>query len=65
MPDLKQLREDAGLSQGQLAKICGKVRQTIVEIEAGRNRPSVKLAKQFGVIFGIDWTDFFADIKPF
>lgn len=39
MPDLKQLRENAGLSQGQLAKICGKVRQTIVEIEAGRNHP--------------------------
>lgn len=61
MVNLKKLREDAGISQNKLAKMCGKVRQTIGAIETGQNKPSVPLAKKLGEIFGIDWTDFFAD----
>lgn len=59
MLELKKLREDAGLSQNQLAKMCGKVRQTIGMIESGQNKPSIELAKKFGEIFGVEWKNFF------
>jgi len=61
MPDLKTLRLEAGLTQLQLATKCGVVRQTIAMIERGTNKPSVKLAKKLGEIFGVPWTLFFAD----
>lgn len=61
MVDLRAAREKVGISQNRLAKMCGKVRQTIGEIEAGRNKPSVPLAKKLGEILGIDWTEFFSD----
>lgn len=64
MVELKKLREDAGISQNELAKMCGVVRQTIGAVETGQNRPSVLLAKQFGIIFGVDWTMFFNDLIP-
>jgi len=37
---LRLAREQAGLSQGQVAKLLGKHRPTISEIEAGRRRVS-------------------------
>ncbi len=64
MVNLKAIRKAAGISQNRLARMCGVVRQTIGEIETERNKPSVMLAKQLGVIFNIDWTLFFEDIKP-
>ena len=35
---LRLARENAGLSQGQVAKLIGKHRPTVSEIEAGRRR---------------------------
>jgi transcriptional regulator with XRE-family HTH domain len=37
---LRLAREHAGLSQGQVAKLLGKHRPTVSEIEAGRRRVS-------------------------
>lgn len=65
MVNLKAMREEAGISQTKLAKMCGKVRQTIGEIEAGRNKPSVKLAKKLGQIFNFDWREFYADEEEY
>ena len=59
--DLKKLREEACISQEKLASMCDRVRQTIGEIEAGRNKPSIELAKKLGEIFNIPWTAFFED----
>jgi len=42
--NLKQFREEAGLSQEALARRVGVSRQTIVNIEKGRNEPGVLLA---------------------
>lgn len=64
MVELKKLREDAGISQSELARMCGVVRQTIGAVETRQNRPSVLLAKQFGIIFNMDWTLFFDDLIP-
>lgn len=47
---LKLAREQAGLSQGQVARLMDKHRPTISEIEAGRRRVS---AEEVGVFAGI------------
>ena len=41
---MRDLRQDRGLSQGQLAKALGVSRQTINAIETGRYTPSLPLA---------------------
>lgn len=41
---IRQLRTDKGLSQGQLATAMGVSRQTINSIETGRYTPSLPLA---------------------
>jgi len=41
---IRQLRTDKGLSQGQLAAAMGVSRQTINSIETGRYTPSLPLA---------------------
>lgn len=61
MIDLRKVREEKKMTQEQLAKETGVIRQTIGEIECGRNKPSVPLAKKIGEILEIDWTGFFDD----
>lgn len=59
MINLQKIRMDAELTQQVLADKCGVVRQTISEIENGRNKPSVELAKKLGEVLKVDWTEFF------
>ena len=59
MINLQKVRTEKGLTQQTLADKCGVVRQTISEIENGRNKPSVELAKKLGEILEIDWVKFF------
>jgi len=61
MVDLKKIRMDAGMTQQELATQTGVIRQTICEIERGRNKPSVDLAKRLASVLSISWTDFFTD----
>ena len=61
MIDLKKIREDAGLTQEQLAAECHVIRQTISNIECGLSRPSVETAKLIAKVLGFPWTDFFLD----
>ncbi len=42
--NLKAARAEAGLSQGELAKLVGVSRQTISSIETGQFSPTAKLA---------------------
>ncbi|MGN0171735.1 MAG: helix-turn-helix domain-containing protein [Acutalibacteraceae bacterium] len=62
---LKQLREDAGLSQAQLAKIIGVSQSTIGMWESGKNKPEhsylLKLSEYFNV--SIDYLVGKSDIK--
>jgi transcriptional regulator with XRE-family HTH domain len=46
-------RQNAGLSQGQVAKIMNLHRPTISEIEAGRRSVSANELLQFGKIYGV------------
>lgn len=61
MVDLQMVRTTKGLTQEQLADKVGVVRQTISEIECGRKKPSVELAKKIGKVLKIKWTNFFDD----
>ena len=64
MIDLKKIRTEAGMTQAELATQTGVIRQTICEIERGRNKPSVDLAKRLACVLNIDWIAFFTDRMP-
>jgi putative transcriptional regulator len=49
--DVRRLREDRSLSQGDLAKHLGVSRQTVNAIETGRYLPSLPLALAIGRYF--------------
>lgn len=59
MVDLKELRENAGLTQEKLAAQVGVCRTMIANIERGSVRPSVKTAKKLGKILNVEWFKFF------
>jgi len=50
--DVRKLREEQALSQGDLAKQLGVSRQTVNAIETGRYLPSLPLALAIGRFFG-------------
>ena len=50
---IRAAREQAGLSQGQAAKLLGMHRPTLSEIEAGRRRVSADELARFADIFGV------------
>jgi putative transcriptional regulator len=50
--DVRKLRENRSLSQGDLARHLGVSRQTINAIETGRYLPSLPLAMAIGRYFG-------------
>lgn len=61
--ELKEIRLNRNLTQLQLSELCGCDRTTIVKIERGENKPSIKLAKTIADVLGFDWTLFFEDIQ--
>lgn len=48
---IKELREERGWTQGDLAKAAGVSRQSINNIERGRYVPSLELALKFAQVF--------------
>jgi len=48
---IKELREEIGWTQGQLAAVVGVSRQSINSIERGRYVPSLELALKFAKVF--------------
>jgi putative transcriptional regulator len=59
--DVRKLREDRALSQGDLARHLGVSRQTINAIETGRYLPSLPLAMAIGRYFGRAIEEVFRD----
>src|SRR5262249_22781517 len=51
---LRLAREQAGLSQGQVAKLLDMHRPTITEIEAGRRSVSAQELARFAEIYAVD-----------
>ncbi|AMQ18308.1 predicted transcription regulator, containing DNA-binding HTH domain [Thermococcus kodakarensis KOD1] len=56
---LRELREERGLTQEELAKALGVTRQTIIAIEKGKYDPSLKLAFKIARFFGLNIEDIF------
>ena len=59
--DVRKLREDRSLSQGDLARHLGVSRQTINAIETGRYLPSLPLAFVIARFFGRAIEEIFHD----
>ncbi|NJE02285.1 helix-turn-helix transcriptional regulator [Thermococcus sp. JdF3] len=56
---LRELREELGITQEELAKALGVTRQTIIAIEKGRYDPSLRLAFKIARFFGVKIEDVF------
>ncbi len=56
---LRELREEKGLTQEELAKALGVTRQTIIAIEKGRYNPSLQLAFRMARFFNVRIEDIF------
>ena len=56
---LREMREDRGLSQRELAERVGVTRQTINSVERGRYDPSLELAFELAEFFGYHAEDIF------
>ena len=56
---LRELREERGLTQEELAKTLGVTRQTIIAIEKGRYDPSLRLAFKMARFFNVKIEDIF------
>lgn len=57
---LISFREAKGLTQEQVAELCGIKRPYYTMIETGKRRPSVDVAKKIAEVLVFDWILFFA-----
>lgn len=57
---IRTAREDAGLTQADLARQVGVTRQTLIAIEQGKYSPTLELAFQISRVFGLGLDDLFA-----
>jgi putative transcriptional regulator len=58
--NLRRMRFDHGqMSQAELARAVGVIRQTIVALETGRYAPSLELAMRLATVFGCSVDDLF------
>jgi putative transcriptional regulator len=58
---VRALRQDRGMAQGELAQELGVSRQTINSIEKGRYTPSLPLALALARYFGVTVEEMFDD----
>ena len=56
---LRDLREERGMTQGELAEAVGVSRQSINSIERDRYVPSLQLALTFSRVFGLKTDEIF------
>lgn len=55
---LKELRENAGIKQEELAERSGVPKGTIRNLEQGRRKPNLETAQKLAVALGVDCTAF-------
>lgn len=58
---LRELREKAGWSQGELARRLGVSRQTVNAVETDKYDPSLPLALRLAKLFGVAVPEIFID----
>ena len=57
--DLRERRKARGLT---LADVASAAKTTPVTISRYERKPSVKMAKVLGPLYGVPWTDFYKDV---
>ena len=60
---IKQMREQKGLKQSELAEMVSARRETIVHLENGRYNPSLKLAMDIAKVFGVAVEELFEYVE--
>ena len=63
MEELRRIREEAGLSQSQLARESGVDRATINKIEQGKRSPSIATLESLSRTLGVEIADFFPKVQ--
>lgn len=56
---LRAIREQAGLTQAEVARRVGVTRQTLIAIELGKYSPTLELAFQLCRVYGVRIDDAF------
>ncbi|MEJ1090595.1 helix-turn-helix transcriptional regulator [Microbacterium istanbulense] len=56
---LRAIREQAGLTQAEVARRVGVTRQTLIAIEQGKYSPTLELAFQLCRVYGVRIDDAF------
>lgn len=56
---IRSRREEAGVTQAELARRTGVTRQTLIAIEQGKYSPTLELAFQIARAFGVGIDDLF------
>ena len=59
----KDIREESGLTQNEIAEKVGITRQHIGAIENGLAKPSPSVAKKIAETLKFDWTRFYEEEK--
>lgn len=58
---LSEIRAKSGLTQNEVANAAGISRVSYCNIEIGRRKPSVPVAKRIAQVLNFDWTLLFDD----
>ncbi len=58
---LKENRKEKNKTQKEIAELTGITQQMYSNIENGKRRPSVAVAKKIAEVLNFDWTLFFKD----
>ncbi|MEV7619676.1 helix-turn-helix transcriptional regulator [Microbacterium sp. NPDC089321] len=61
---IRARREEAGMTQAELAGLIGVTRQTLIAIEQGRYSPTLEIAFQIARAFGRPLEDLFQYPEP-
>ena len=60
------VRRAKRLTQADVANACGISKAALSNIESGKRRPSVPLAKKLAAVLGVDWPRFYeTEDQPF
>lgn len=59
--NIREKREELGISQKELAERCGIAQSTLCDIEQGRSNPSLQVAVKIAQVLNVKNIKFFAD----
>lgn len=57
--NIKEKREQLGMSQKELAEKCGIAQSTLCDIEQGRSKPSLPVAVKIANVLNVESIKFF------